>query len=147
MASLRSIEKTFYREHILCRTHSMYNTFIEAWRRFVLCHVLANTFCKEHILWRTHSMENTCNSEHIQWKTHFVENKFLENTFYRERLENTFCRRFFLWHCPGSFLMCVMCYKCQICACVRGVGGGRERERERERKNIFLRNITHTHMA
>ena len=47
-----AIEDTFYREHILQRTHSIENTFY-----LQRTHSLKNTFYRERILQRTHSKD------------------------------------------------------------------------------------------
>ena len=104
-----SIENTFYREHILQRTH-FYREHISIENTFYREHILQrthfyrehisteNTFYRERILQRTHfyrehiSLENTFCREHILQRTHFIENTFLqrthsaENTFYREHI-------------------------------------------------------------
>ena len=78
-----SIENTFYREHILQRTH-FYREHIS----------IENTFYREHILQRTHFYR-----EHISTENTFYRERILQRThFYREHisLENTFCREHIL---------------------------------------------------
>ena len=78
-----SIENTFYREHILERTHSRENTFYRGER-----HLQLTLFYREHILQRTHSIENTFYRGRATPVAYSILQRTpsIENTFYREHL-------------------------------------------------------------